>query len=399
MDVRKRARVILAAGVTGIGLVLGTATVAAQTPITAVSDTASVAEDTSITINVLANDLPSSGLTLSGVTNPPNGTATISANQVVYTPDANFHGTDTFAYTVTDGANTVGAAVTVHVLPVNDAPVAVPDSISTKAGAAKVFSVLSNDTDVDGDTLSVDVQSQPAHGTLALDAATQKLTYTPAAGYTGADSFTYRASDGTLTSNTVTVSIEVKTAASKPVGGLDSRIVALCGANSADERLQGLCGVYLRVDMPPWARANIGQVILRLVAKRAPDAVAEACRDAGSEHVEWLCEIYEARQLPPGIKKQIGQRILALDGTAAIAIRQDVRSEWKPGRPAWLDELRDRDKDRDRDRDGNRDKDKDRDRDRGSQSQVRVSSGDDDDRDGRRDDGKKPGRKGWKQGR
>ena len=65
-------------------------------------------------------------------------------------------------------------------------------------------------TDPDGDALTLEKVAGPSHGTLgAIDQGTKKVTYTPAAGYSGPDSFTYRATDGTATSPAATVSITV----------------------------------------------------------------------------------------------------------------------------------------------------------------------------------------------
>ena len=93
----------------------------------------------------------------------------------------------------------------------NHAPVAVADSYSTTMGTAKVVAgpgVLGNDTDADNDSLSAVLVSSVSHGTLSL-APGGGFTYTPTSGYTGPDSFTYKANDGTADSNTVTVSLSV----------------------------------------------------------------------------------------------------------------------------------------------------------------------------------------------
>ena len=93
----------------------------------------------------------------------------------------------------------------------NQAPVAVADSYSTRRNTAKVVAapgVLANDSDPDGNPITAALVTNVTHGTLSL-AANGGFTYTPTTGYTGADSFTYRANDGSLNSNTVTVSLTV----------------------------------------------------------------------------------------------------------------------------------------------------------------------------------------------
>ena len=328
---RSAAAVTALTGLVAFGLV---APASAQTTVTANSDTASVVEDGSVSIDVLANDLPASGLTLQAVTDPDKGTAAIVAGRVLYTPKADFNGTDTFAYTVTDGTSTVGAAVTVTVSPVNDAPVAKADSAKTTVGTAKTLHVLGNDKDKDGDSLVVVLQSQPAHGTASLDVATPKVTYTPVAGYVGQDSFSYYASDGVANSATVTVSLTIKVADSDD--SKSAKVLAICAANTADTRISGLCGVYASTDMPPWALAKLGHVILKLDASKHAtqvDAVLTACAAEDDDNVEWLCDLYKAGDMPPGIKALVGQRILLLsqgEGSQNVEGDDDKKKDHKP---------------------------------------------------------------------
>src|SRR5262249_52050993 len=109
-------------------------------------------------------------------------------------------------------ANSNTATVSLTVNAVNDAPVARDDAFSTDEDTPLTVGapgVLGNDTDADGDSLTAALVSGPAHGTLALN-ADGSFTYTPAANFSGSDSFTYRASDGTADSNVATVAITVK---------------------------------------------------------------------------------------------------------------------------------------------------------------------------------------------
>lgn len=92
--------------------------------------------------------------------------------------------------------------------PSNTAPVANNDSASLNQNASVVISVLSNDTDAEGNTLTPTILTQPTHGTATLN-SNGTITYTPTASYSGADSFNYRVSDGSLNSNTATVSLTV----------------------------------------------------------------------------------------------------------------------------------------------------------------------------------------------
>ena len=194
----------------------------------AVDDSATTDEDSAVTIAVLANDTDVDGdtLTVSAITQPTNGAAVINGNgTVTYTPLANFHGADSFTYTVSDGhGGTDTATVSLTVRSVNDAPVAVNDGASTDEDTAVTVNVLANDTDVDGDTLTPVVASGPAHGTVVVN-ADGTFTYTPHANFNGTDSFTYQASDGALSSNEATVAITIRAVNNAPVAVNDSYTV------------------------------------------------------------------------------------------------------------------------------------------------------------------------------
>ena len=168
---------------------------------------------------VLANDTDADGddLTATGVTQPANGEVSLAADgSFTYTPDAGFSGTDTFTYQADDGtaksaATTVTITVEENTGPVNTAPVAGNDAYSTVEDAPLLLpapGVLANDTDADGDVLTATGASQPLNGTVTL-AADGSFTYTPDAGFSGKDVFTYRADDGEATSAPATVTITV----------------------------------------------------------------------------------------------------------------------------------------------------------------------------------------------
>ena len=214
---------------------------------TAVDDTSSTDEDTAVDINVVSNDTDADGDTLSvtAVTTPSNGTAAItsgSATTVTYTPNANFAGTDAFDYTVTDGTGTDTGTVTVTVTAVNDPPVAVDDSASTPEDTAIDINVVSNDTDVDADTLSVTQVTTPSNGTAAIvTGSTTTVTYTPNANFVGTDSFTYTVSDGTGT-DTGTANIIIGDPPIKPTGltaAAGNSQAALTWDNPSDNNITG----------------------------------------------------------------------------------------------------------------------------------------------------------------
>ena len=163
------------------------------------ADSASVAEDGTVSIPVLANDTDADNdtLTVSAVTQGTHGSVTINPDKIVtYTPAANFNGSDSFTYTISDGhGGTATASVNVTVTPVNDAPVANADAATTPEDTAVTASVLANDTDLDGHTLSVASVTQGVKGSVVIN-PNGTVTYTPNADSNGSDAFTYTASDG-----------------------------------------------------------------------------------------------------------------------------------------------------------------------------------------------------------
>jgi VCBS repeat-containing protein len=188
-------------------------------PVVAVEDTAVLNEDASAVIDVLANDTAvDGGLELTGVTQPLHGTVAINEDgTVTYTPATDYNGSDSFTYSVTDADGSVATAtVSLTIDPTNDAPVAVDDTATLNEDASAVINVLANDSDLDGDTLSLDSVTQPDHGTVAIN-ADGTVTYTPDANYNGADSFTYSISDGAGGTATASVSLTVNPENDLPV--------------------------------------------------------------------------------------------------------------------------------------------------------------------------------------
>lgn len=361
---------VAAAGALSLALLapVGAQTNQAPTP---QNDVATTAEDTPVTIAVVANDTDPDGntLTLTSVGVASNGSVAISGNSVIYTPKANFHGTDAFNYAVTDGGILASAQVTVTVTPVNDAPVAEDDSVTVKENQAKAISVLSNDKDVDGDTLTVQATSAPAHGT-AVIGADGKVTYTPTTDYVGTDSFTYVVSDGTL-NDIGTVTITVKEATT-PISDRDSKVVEACAAHAGQPGISTLCGLYLeRTDLPWWARKVIGKNILKIAARSsASDRVLEVCAAApAGSAITQLCSLYQNESMPSWLRSQVGKLVLKID---SFEDRADVRDR--------DDDDRKKDRDDDRKKENKKDRDDDR-RDNGRRASLNVSFGDDD-RDG-----------------
>lgn len=181
-------------------------------PPVAVSGTVSTPEETAVTF-VVATDVDSTSLTASCTSSGAGTVTDLHDGRVTFTPPLDFNGTITVTCTVTDdlGATTsTSSTVVVGVTGVNDAPVAVDDSAEVDAGSSVVIDVLANDTDVEQDPLAVTALAgiSPV-GATAVANPDGTVTYTPPVGFTGAGSFTYRASDGAASSNVAVVAVTV----------------------------------------------------------------------------------------------------------------------------------------------------------------------------------------------
>jgi VCBS repeat-containing protein len=188
----------------------------------AADDAANTTEDEAKVVDVRANDGDPDGdsLTLASVSDPDHGTAQIEDGKVRYTPDADFHGDDSFTYTVGDGnGGSDTATVSVTVGSVNDAPVARDDAAATPEDQAKLVDVRANDGDPDGDSLTLASVSDPDHGSAEVEDG--KVRYAPDADFHGDDSFTYRVEDGNGGSDTASVAVTVGSVNDAPDAGDD----------------------------------------------------------------------------------------------------------------------------------------------------------------------------------
>ena len=189
----------------------GFAVFGANTAPTANAGTLTVLEDaTTTTVTATGSDGEGDVLTWRlGAVAPSKGTVTVASTGVCsYRPSANANGTDTFAVIANDGSlDSAPVLITVTITPVNDAPTAGSGSFSVLAGAT--YNGTLTGTDVDGNTLTYAVVTNPASGTLTVNSGTGAFSYTaPASGATSA-SFTYRVNDGTVDSAAASVSISI----------------------------------------------------------------------------------------------------------------------------------------------------------------------------------------------
>ena len=186
-------------------------------------DTATINEDSSTTVNVVANDTDTEGDSLTITTvSADSGSATIVANQIQYTPQADYNGTAVVTYTVSDGEAATSATLNITINSVNDAPVASPDTATILEDAAATnINVLGNDTDVENDTLSISAVTATS-GTVTSSAG--DVIYTPEANFSGQASVTYTLSDGTDTTNGV-LTITVTPVNDAPVANPDTATI------------------------------------------------------------------------------------------------------------------------------------------------------------------------------
>ncbi|NEO94563.1 MAG: tandem-95 repeat protein [Moorea sp. SIO3G5] len=204
-------------------------------------DRPSTDEDTAVNINVLDNDSDIEGdSSLSVVSNPSNGSAVVNNNNtpgdptddfISYTPNLNYNGTDSFTYQLNDGVNPPATAtVNLTINPVNDAPEAVDDSVTTNEDTAVTFNVLANDSDPEGNPLTLTIVSEPSNGIAVVnDNGTPSvptddfITYTPNLNANGSDSLTYQVDDGNGGIDTATVNLTINPVNDPPIA-LDNTV-------------------------------------------------------------------------------------------------------------------------------------------------------------------------------
>lgn len=225
-------------------------------PPVAQDDARPTAEDTALVIQASSlagndTDLDGDSLTVTAVGEASHGTVALVNGQITFTPDADYNGPASFSYTVSDGKGGMDSAtVAVSVTPVNDAPTAADDTLSMDEDSALVIfpgaypgisvprptvalptsSVLGNDTDAEGDALTIVAVGGASHGSVELINGT--LVFFPDPDYTGPASFTYTVSDGKGGTTTANVTVNVT-----PVN--DAPVIASEAASSVAENAVG----------------------------------------------------------------------------------------------------------------------------------------------------------------
>ncbi|MFY8282904.1 tandem-95 repeat protein [Pseudoalteromonas sp. SSMSWG5] len=202
----------------------------------ALGDEITTDEDMAVEIDVVANDkdIDSNDAidlsTLEVVTLPENGDAKVSNELIIYTPKANFSGSDSFTYRIADkaGAFSKSATVLITIGEINDAPVASADTFELNEDIPTILSILDNDVDVDSELLvkNVTVTKDPSHGVLNIDSESGQITYTPQSNYFGSDGFSYAVKDEqSLMSNIAPVNLTIKSINDAPIANNDTAVI------------------------------------------------------------------------------------------------------------------------------------------------------------------------------
>ncbi|WP_238364461.1 Ig-like domain-containing protein [Mesobacterium pallidum] len=210
----------------------------------AFDDAATTPEDETVTIPVLDNDTDPDGdpLTVTDVSDPVNGTATINPDGTIdYTPDTGFTGEDTITYTVDDGngGTDIGRVIVTVTAGENEPPVATDDTDTTYPMTPIVVDVLGNDTDPDGDPLTVTAVTTPANGTASI-LPDGTILYTPNTGFLGDDTFEYTVSDGNGGTDTASVTVTVSETGGGDEGRIDTDIFPVDPSLQALDPFDGL---------------------------------------------------------------------------------------------------------------------------------------------------------------
>ena len=221
------------------GLVVGRPATAAELPIAVAPGPVTTDEDLAVQITLSGTDDDGDELTYSITTVPAHGTVLpLDPGQctpvppdpcdvtVTYTPSGDFNGSDSFAFTVADGVDGTSSPATVDLTidPINDPPLAADDNATGPEDESIDVFVLENDSDVDGDLLSITDATDGVHGTTAIVGAGNniRVQYTPDENFNGLDQLTYMVDDGNGGSATGTVSITVDPVNDDPVADNES---------------------------------------------------------------------------------------------------------------------------------------------------------------------------------
>lgn len=201
-------------GASSLSAIVTLSITSTNTPPVAPDENLTLSEDSTFTHVLAASDPEASTLTYIIDTPPTSGILTISSTgNLQYAPVANFFGTDSFSYHVSDGILTSPIAnITLNITPLNDAPIALSGTYvvlgNILAQSGNILTGTLHGTDIDGDTLTYILKNTTLHGSLTLS-ATGYIIYNSALGFSGVEHFDFAVSDGILESAITPVDINV----------------------------------------------------------------------------------------------------------------------------------------------------------------------------------------------
>ena len=184
-----------------------------------VGESVATDEDVSLAVTLSASDVDGDILTFAITSGPGNGTLSGLAPDLLYTPNPDYFGDDSFTVVANDGtANSDPANVTISIVAVNDAPIG--EQMSVVGNEDQTLAINLTGLDVDGDPLSFAVLSAPTNG--ALSGTPPNLTYTPTQDFNGSDTFAFLANDGSVDSSAANVEITILPVNDAPQANADS---------------------------------------------------------------------------------------------------------------------------------------------------------------------------------
>ncbi|MEM0962806.1 MAG: tandem-95 repeat protein [Bacteroidota bacterium] len=301
-------------------------------------DTAETDAGTAVFIDVLSNDSDADAdqLSITSVTAPSEGTASIASGQVRYAPRVGFAGSDSFSYTISDGkGGTASASVQVTVRAVASGPLTDRDEVETDEDTPVTVDVLDNDVDPNGGTLTITAVSTPTFGTATTDG--QTVTYAPDPNVFGDDAFTYTVANGVSTA-TESVSVSVQSVNDAPTSPV------LTGIEDGEEITMG-ADLEETLDIA-WKATDADEDDLAYrweLAASETFASPLLAIDTQAPSVSITArDLREAIAPVPGDVRQLVHRVIASDGTAttagdayALSIRivSPVNAEGGPSEP------------------------------------------------------------------
>ena len=276
-------------------------------------------EDTAISGQVIAADLDGDTLGYAVQQGPSNGTLTLNAatGAYVYTPSANYNGTDTFRVAIADpsGASVV-QTVKVGVAAVNDAVTVAQAAVSFATQEDKSVSGQVLASDIDGDKLTWSLDAAPAHGKVVLDTATGKYTYTPAGNYAGNDVFNVAVTDPSGTRALQRVEISISANADQPTLAVVNPVVLPETSPGSTSLIGGVLGAILGTNGDDTLDAGIWENVTA-----ALEISAALVDTDGSEALSIrISDVPAGGILSAGVKNADGSWSLAPDDLSGLTL-------------------------------------------------------------------------------